>query len=48
MGAATASPADEPQVGRWPGWARLGILVGGSAALWGGIAVAAVRVLSLH
>ena len=48
MGAAMAPPADRPQVGRWPGWARLGILVGGSAALWGGIAFAAVRVINLH
>jgi hypothetical protein len=45
--AALPAPPDEPQIGRWPGWARLAIIVGGSAVLWGGIAWAAARVLHL-
>ena len=44
---AACAPPDEPQVVRWDGWARLSILVGGGAALWGGIAWAAIRILKL-
>ena len=43
----TIAPLDEPAVGRWPGWARLAILVGGSAALWAGLAWVAFRILKL-
>ncbi|HEY4029336.1 MAG TPA: hypothetical protein VGM25_03250 [Caulobacteraceae bacterium] len=45
--ASVQAPSDEPQVRRWPGWARLAILFGGSTALWAGIAWAAVRVMKL-
>jgi hypothetical protein len=47
LGQAVGAPSEEPQVGRWPGWARLLILVGGSAALWGVIGWAAFRFLKL-
>ena len=47
LGAVVAAPADEPFVGRWPGWARLAVLIGGSAALWAVIGWLALRVLRL-
>ena len=47
LGAVVAAPADEPFVGRWPGWARLAVLLGGSLALWAIIGWLALRVLKL-
>jgi hypothetical protein len=34
---AGAASADEPSVDCWPGWARVTIVFGSSAALWAGI-----------
>jgi hypothetical protein len=48
QGAKAIAPSHEPAVGRWPGWTRLAILLGGSAALWAGLAWVAVLVLKLH
>jgi hypothetical protein len=42
-----ASSSREPIGGRWPAWARLAILIGGSAALWAGLGWIALRVLEL-
>jgi hypothetical protein len=47
IGAVAPAPADEPAVTRWPGWARLVILIGGAAGLWAGIGWIAFRVLKL-
>jgi hypothetical protein len=47
LGAVAAAPSQEPAVGRWPGWARLTVLIGGSAALWAGLAWLAFRILKL-
>ena len=41
-----ASPRG-PIDGRWPGWARLAILIGGSIALWAGLGWIAMRVVNL-
>jgi hypothetical protein len=46
LGAMSAS-SPEPDVGRWPGWARLAILIGGSAALWAGLGWVALAILKL-
>jgi hypothetical protein len=48
LGAAAAAPSQELQVGRWPGWTRLAILIGGSAILWAGLGWLAFRVLKLR
>jgi hypothetical protein len=29
------APAPEPEVGRWPAWARLAVLAAGAALTWG-------------
>jgi hypothetical protein len=42
-----ATRSDEPAVERWPGWTRLAVLIGGSAALWAGLAWVALRILKL-
>jgi len=42
-----ASPSRELEVGRWPCWARLMILVGASGALWVALGWLAFRVLKL-
>jgi hypothetical protein len=42
-----ATPSHEPDVGRWPVWARLAILIGGSAALWAGLGWVALRILKM-
>jgi hypothetical protein len=47
LGAVAAAPSREPQVGRWPGWGRLAVLLGGSAILWAGLGWLAFRVLKL-
>ena len=47
LGQTAAAPSNEPDVRRWPGWARLLILIGGSTALWGAIGWAAARLLKL-
>jgi hypothetical protein len=47
LGAVAPAPNDEPTIERWPGWARVGILLGGTAALWAGIGWAAVTVFRL-
>ena len=47
LGAVAIAPADEPSIGRWPGWARVTILLGGAAALWAGIGWIAVQVFRL-
>jgi hypothetical protein len=47
LGPAVSALPDEPEVRRWPGWACLAILFGGSAALWAAIAWAAIRILKL-
>ena len=41
------APSHDASIGRWPGWARLAILIGGSAALWAGIGWIAFRILKL-
>lgn len=41
------APPDEPAVGRWPGWIRVTLLLGGAAALWAGIGWIAVQVVKL-
>ena len=41
------APTHEPDVERWPGWARLAILIGGSAALWAGLGWVALRILKM-
>jgi hypothetical protein len=46
-GAVAGAPSDELQVGRWPGWARLTVVLGGSAALWAAIIWAVTLVLKL-
>lgn len=38
-------PFPEPVIARWPGVARVGVVIGGSAALWGMILVAASRLI---
>jgi hypothetical protein len=45
--AVASAPSDEPVVERWPGWTRLAILIGGSVALWAGLAWLAFRILKL-
>ncbi len=47
LGKAAAAPQKELQVGRWPGWSRMAILVGASAILWAGLGWVAFRVLKL-
>jgi hypothetical protein len=47
LGAVAAAPSHELRVGRWPGWSRLAILIGGSAILWAGLGWVAFRVLKL-
>jgi hypothetical protein len=47
LGQTAPAPSHEPEIRRWPGWARLLILIGGSAALWGGIGWTALRLLKL-
>jgi hypothetical protein len=47
LGAVAIAPADEPSIGRWPGWVRMTILLGGAVALWGGIGWIAVQVFRL-
>jgi hypothetical protein len=42
-----AAPAHDAAVGRWPGWARLAVLVGGSAILWAVLAWVALLVMKL-
>ncbi len=48
LAARAAASSPEPAVDRWPVWTRLAILVGGSAALWAGLAWVAVLVLKLR
>lgn len=45
--AVARAPSDEPEVVRWPGWARLAVLVGGAVGLWVGLGWIALRVLKL-
>ncbi len=45
--AVAPAPSDEPAVVRWPGWARLAVLIGGAAGLWAGLGWIALRVLKL-
>jgi len=47
LNAVAPAPSDEPVVGRWSGCTRMAILIGGSAALWAGLAWVAFRVLKL-
>jgi hypothetical protein len=47
LSAVAIAPADEPAVGRWPGWVRVSILLGGAGALWAGIGWIAVQVVHL-
>jgi hypothetical protein len=47
LGSKAAAASHEAAVGRWPGWARLALLVGGSAILWGVLAWVALLVLKL-
>jgi hypothetical protein len=47
LAAVALAPSREPAVGRWPGWMRLAILIGGSAALWIGLGWIALRILKL-
>lgn len=42
-----AAPSRELQVGRWPVWSRLAILIGGSAVLWAGLGWVAFQILKL-
>jgi hypothetical protein len=46
-GVVAAARSDEPAIERWPGWTRLAVLIGGSAALWAGLAWVAFRILKL-
>ena len=41
------APWGEPKVERWPGWARLMILLGSSAVLWAGIVWTAIQLAKL-
>ena len=47
LSAVAIAPPHEPDIGRWPGWARVGILLGGAGALWAGIGWIAVQVFRL-
>jgi hypothetical protein len=47
LGAIAAAPSQKLQVGRWPGWSRLALLIGGSAILWTGLGWVALQVLKL-
>jgi len=47
LNAVAVAPSAEPAVERWPGWMRLAILIGGSAALWAGLGWVAFRILKL-
>lgn len=39
------TPMSEPVIARWPGAARVGVILGGSALLWGMIALAVTRLV---
>jgi hypothetical protein len=47
LSAVAAAPSRDIEVGRWPVWSRLAILVGSSALLWAGLGWVAFRVLKL-
>lgn len=47
LGAVAVAPVDEPAVGRWPGWVRVSILLGGAGALWVGLGWIALQVIHL-
>ena len=44
---AVVSASQEHEIGRWPVWSRLAILLGGSAVLWAGLGWVAFRVMQL-
>jgi hypothetical protein len=47
LSAVAIAPPNEPDIGHWPGWARVTILLGGAGALWAGIGWIAVQVFRL-
>jgi len=47
LSAVAVAPQDEPAIQRWPGAVRLGILLGGAAAVWVAIGWIALRIAHL-
>jgi hypothetical protein len=47
LAAVSAAPSRELELGRWPVWRRLAILIIGSALLWAGLGWVAFQVLKL-